>query len=90
MSRGLRTVELVQAFLWTCDDCGRDNFERAVLLDPESVEGSEAAEFTDSAVAEVGEAADVLGIQVGGDWVMAPSHVRCTHCGAEFDTECAT
>ena len=27
-------VELHQAFLWTCEECGRDNFERAITHEP--------------------------------------------------------
>lgn len=32
------SVEIHQAFLWTCDDCGRDNFERAITVSPETIE----------------------------------------------------
>ena len=42
-----RTIELFQAFLWVCDDSGRDNFERAIRLEPETMEGREIAELTE-------------------------------------------
>jgi hypothetical protein len=82
----VREVELVQAFLWTCDDCGRDNFERAITVDPESTEGQEVAEFTRLATEDANESVQALGLEVGGDWLMAPRQVKCRHCGAEFST----
>jgi hypothetical protein len=83
---GVRTVELAQAFLWTCDDCGRDNFERAVTVGPESLEGQEVAELALHVAGEANESAQALGIEVGGDWLMAPRRVKCQHCRAEFAT----
>jgi hypothetical protein len=84
---GVRQVELVQAFLWTCEDCGRDNFERAIRVEPESLEGQEVAEFAKSAAEEANESAQALGIEIGGDFLMAPTSVKCQHCGAEFSTD---
>lgn len=71
---GLPKVELHQAFVWTCEDCGRDSFARAVHLTPEEV-------------AMLGE--DVLDRAGGrsGDWCMAPWAVTCPHCGARYETE---
>lgn len=34
-----KPVELHQAYMWTCEACGRDNFERAIELSPEQVAG---------------------------------------------------
>lgn len=34
----METVELHQAFLWVCEECGTDNFARGVELSPEEVE----------------------------------------------------
>ena len=83
----VRQVELVQAFLWTCEDCGRDNFERAVTVEPESMEGQEVTELVQQVTDDANESAQALGIEVGGDWLMAPPHVTCRHCGAEFSTD---
>lgn len=80
-----RKVELVQAFLWTCDECGRDQFERAINIDSEAMEGSEAAELVDAAVSELRNVSVDLGIHVGGNWFIAPDHVKCNHCGSEFE-----
>jgi len=81
-NRETRTVELVQAFLWTCDDCGRDNFERAITVSPESIN-------PDDLPTSSYEDADAIRewLQEGGEgsWVKAPSQVLCKHCGGEFD-----
>ncbi len=78
---GVRTTELVQAFLWTCDDCGRDNFERAITIAPESINQGDLPSGLD---------ADDLRewAQQGGNGLlaMAPDRVRCGHCRAEFAT----
>ena len=79
-------VELIQAFLWVCDDCGRDNFERAIRVERESLEGREIAKLVDEVATEANESAQALGIDVDADWLMAPTRVRCSHCGAEFET----
>jgi len=85
MNSANRTVELHQAFLWTCEECGRDNFERAVHLAPESVEGRELSLQAREAYADASEAAEALGVELDGAWLMAPSRVRCPHCGTEFE-----
>lgn len=77
-----RTVDLVQAFLWTCDECGRDNFERGITVSPESIHPEDIPWVADSeSVREW--------LEAGGEgaWLMAPDHVKCRHCGSEFGTE---
>jgi hypothetical protein len=77
-----RRVELIQAFAWTCEDCGRDNFARAV-----AVEGADAKELQQ-------QMRDDLGLMDfepipdgwGGELLMAPKRVMCATCGAEFET----
>lgn len=85
MSTGgeVRVVELIQAFLWTCDECGHDNFERAITVSPESIDLEnlpvttfEEAEEIKAFLEEGGE----------GDFVSAPNRVRCKFCQSEFDT----
>lgn len=82
----MRSVDLHQAFLWTCEDCGRDNFERAVAVEPESREGRLFADLTDHAVDEVNEVLGERGASAGLCLVMAPEMVRCPHCGAEYES----
>lgn len=64
------------AYQWTCDECGKDNFERAI-----------AAELTPE---ERQEIADDQGLDLEymrGDFVLAPEVVKCGHCGEQFETE---
>jgi hypothetical protein len=66
-----RTAELTTAFMWICEDCGRDNFERAVVL---STEEAKAKGYPEELLAD-------------GEFCRAPDKVTCGHCGAEFETE---
>ena len=68
-----KTVELHGAFMWDCDECGCENFVRAVkpLLDAD--EG-----ITIETLGRYGTTID--------ECFMAPDSVECIHCGAEFDT----
>jgi hypothetical protein len=81
------TIELHQAFVFTCEDCGRDTFVRAVEISPEAMEGTEMDDETRESLTDANEAAEACGINVGGTWLMAPDTVTCSHCGAEFATE---
>jgi len=84
--RDVRTVELVQAFLWTCDECGRDNFERSVTVAPESIDPDDLPDVPGLDSDTIREWLETG----GGEWVTAPQHVKCQHCGSEFDTSHAT
>lgn len=75
-------IQLHTAFTWTCEECGQDNFERSVTLEPELVKATVAAEDQ----REI-DRLKRAGIDVSGDWVTSPSEVKCKHCGAEFETE---
>lgn len=83
----MRTVELVQAFVWTCDECGRDQFERALRIEPESIEASAVATFVQEAIDQIGEISDALGLEFSNDWTVAPKEVECKNCGSKFVTE---
>ncbi len=70
----LPTVQLNIAWMWDCEECGRENFERTFLpeVDPE----------------RVAELADEIGEDSGETLLCAfPFEVVCGHCGAEFETE---
>ena len=67
-------VELHQAWSWDCDSCGRENFERALNVDRESL--SDEDRF---------EAEEIFGTDAV--LVSAPTSVICRHCSAEFDTD---
>lgn len=68
-------VELHPAFVWDCDECGRENFERAIIPPFQSI-------------AEERHAYEALGLTPGeGFPVVAPFTVLCRRCGTQFDTD---
>ena len=63
-------VEMHLAYAWDCENCGAENFERAVVH-----------EFSPDERAELQE----LGEEpVTGNWMTHPDHVTCRQCGAGF------
>lgn len=66
-----RTIELHTAYAFDCDECGHENFVRAVVHEFSPEEKEEMQE-------EFGESGAT------GDFVSIPSIVRCSHCGCEF------
>lgn len=68
-------VELVPAWLWTCDECGRDNFERSIVAELSAEEMDELKQ--DHGIEEFHE----------GDFLSAPDQVVCQGCGEEFQTK---
>lgn len=73
-----KVVELFQAFSWTCDECGRDNFTRAITIPVETVQDNM---MTYEEIERLMEGGD-------GTFVAAPDKVKCFHCKMEFKTEC--
>ena len=67
-------VILHPAYMFDCDNCGRENFVRAVL--PEMSPEDEQRLREDEGVESYEE----------GHWVTYPDKVECFHCGADFET----
>ena len=74
MTTPTQTVELHQAFRWDCDECGRENFERAIIVD---LGEDEARDIF----------GDDYDPEAEGYILMQPADVQCVYCGAEFHTE---
>lgn len=80
-------VELHQAWTWDCDNCGRENYARAVSVNPDEFEAGELEEVADALGVggipgvdyEFGELHKML--------VSQPEVVKCAHCGEEFSTK---
>jgi hypothetical protein len=77
----MREVEIHPAHVWTCEDCGRDNFERSIAADfltPEEYRGlcEEMGIFDPAIDAEPPE----------GAIVAAPENVECRYCHGQFKT----
>ncbi len=66
-------VELHQAFMWDCPNCGVEHFERAIRpeMAPEQFE----------------ELREDFGLEEGqdGDFLMMPTEVTCDVCGCSFE-----
>lgn len=79
-----RTAELIQAFAWICDECGEENFVRAITLSEEQIDSCdippasspEEAERIDDFLKEGGE----------GKFLIAPSQVQCKECRTRYFT----
>lgn len=69
------TVELHTAFMWDCNECGTENFERAIR-----------PELSEEEIQEMREDFD---LQEGeeGFFLMAPKEVVCSTCGTKYQTE---
>jgi Zn-finger protein len=88
------TVELHGAFVWDCDDCGAENFERAIEgnVDEAAMEAAENQVVGELIAPEATERSDglmeseVLVQQI----LIAPRMVTCRQCRAIHATEVAT
>jgi len=70
-----RKTELFPAFVWDCTNCGRENFERAVMPPFQTVADEQYAR-------------ELLGVD-GDDGfpVIAPKHVLCRVCHVPHATD---
>lgn len=79
----MQEVELHQAWLWTCENCGRDNFARSITVEFDSVEEKEEAfraVYHLDPFEELPESWDQC------DCVTCPERVECDFCEAVFKT----
>lgn len=72
-----REVEIHPAYMWTCDDCGNDNFEYMVIVEMSEDDAREMMER------HGGDPDDWR----TGMLVSSPDDVECEHCGAKFTTK---
>lgn len=70
----MKTVELRTAYVWTCEECGRDNFARSVVF-----------EFDDETRAELEEKYGDEEFDEG-EWVRIPDEVECVFCLEKYKT----
>lgn len=75
--RPTQLVELWAAWCWTCDACGKDNFERSVT-----------AEITEE---DAQMYASKYGMEpeefLNGEWHTKPVSVTCDHCQSQYLVE---
>lgn len=90
-------AELHAAWAWDCDQCGRENFVRAIegnideaalAADENQVVGLLAAPDVVETDVETEDGERLMESEVLQQViVIAPQHVTCTHCGSSFKTE---
>jgi predicted nucleic acid-binding Zn ribbon protein len=68
-----KPIELHPAFVFDCDECGRENFVREIV--------EEHDEETDSEL----RSEHSIEPYEEGHWVLTPTTVTCQHCNADFD-----
>ena len=73
-------VEMRPAYEWTCENCGRNNFESCIVLE---MTDDERQEQLDHMGLGDNEAAQEF---IGGHFVTSPEVVTCKHCGSKFET----
>lgn len=75
-------VNLSPAYVWDCEECGRENFQRAVSvkLDPNDDGDAETIRRIHG-LSEGEPIPPTLGVGM----MTRPSRVTCKHCGAEFE-----
>lgn len=73
----MKTAELHTAYQWDCEECGQENFCRAVVWE---ITQDDAAFMQE----QYGEAPE--GPWTTGNWVSVPAEVTCSRCGMTFAT----
>jgi len=71
----MQEVELHAAWMFDCDNCGKENFVRAIV--PETLDDDERAEVL-----------DMMGIEDTDEYfpTLVPMEVVCKYCGTPFET----
>ncbi len=79
----MKTTETRAAFVWTCDECGRDHFGRMIKPDISADEVGEAVRHTLGL-----EPYESLpdGAEDMDGWVMIPDAVTCPDCDVSYKT----
>ena len=77
-TQGQPIVEMRPAYNWTCEECGRDNFERAIVVDIPEEHIAAFCEEND---------VDPELCQQPGYFVTYPGTVTCKACEAKFTTQ---
>jgi hypothetical protein len=76
-------VEMRHAYQWTCESCGCDQFETAMVAEfneEDRLETAKRCGLIEEFATEVPE-------ELQGDFVTHPERVTCNNCGASFETK---
>lgn len=78
-----KTVELLPAYEWVCDECGKNNFASCVSL------GS-LLEVVQQKWDEIHPGSPLpsdINLPPGGVVTSSPKSVTCRHCGCDYGTD---
>ncbi|HVL14133.1 MAG TPA: hypothetical protein VM529_16300 [Gemmata sp.] len=75
-------VNLSPAYVWDCEDCGRENFQRAVSLKLDPRDDGDAETIRRMHGLSEGEP---IPPTLGVGMMTRPNRVTCKHCGTEFE-----
>ena len=78
MTNPLSKIQLRPAFEWTCEKCGTDNFERAMIRECTPQEFAEAVESGDVDPDETSDSFEMIAM---------PIDVKCIRCSTEYEAE---
>lgn len=83
MTRPLKIIELAPAYVWDCDECGRENFQRSVTtrLNPDDPDDADVIRDLEGLGPDEEIDRDP---NIRRTVQHRPSRVTCRHCGAEF------
>ena len=76
-------VEMRPAYEWTCEECGRNQFESCVVAEMDDEDRLQTA--INAGLAD--EFATEVPPGLVGEFVTYPDFVTCQHCHAEFETK---
>ena len=83
-------IELHSAWVWDCDECGLENFNRGSegdIGDPAFECGDVTLSFLADGLSQIAETGDPQGMILRSRLTLFPTDVQCRHCGAEFETD---
>ena len=73
------------AFMWTCPECGRDNFERTISIENAALSQQDKEEIIEQLQLDGPEELEEM-LASGREFALAPKDVNCPHCKQNFNT----
>lgn len=83
MGESVDRVEMRPAYEWTCEVCGRNNFESGVVCELTNEDRIDQARF----MGLIDEFAEMVPEELQGEYVSYSDSVTCPHCQSEFPTK---
>jgi transcription elongation factor Elf1 len=82
LATALRKLEVFPAWVFTCNDCGKDTFVRSVVAEMSQEEREEQLRVEMKL-----ELWEPIPEGTFGEWTTYPTTLKCDHCKAEFESE---